>query len=183
MNPPSLETPTDSPRRPRTGGGFTLIELITIITIIGIVAAVAFPSLASLASTRRGAAQKVVLRDLSYARERAVSTGLRHWVIFSTSTNSYSVLAEPAGNPGRLNALTITDPATGSNYVQYLNTNQFVGVTLVSAAFDSGSEVGFDWQGRPLNNTAANLAAQGVVTLSGSKTVAVEANTGLITAP
>jgi len=172
---------------PRTrrvaAGAFTLVELAAVMVVMAIVAAIAVPALSNVAATRRGYAARQVLRDLSFARERALNTGLRSWVIFTTSSNSYSVKAEPAGSPGRSNAVTLTDPATGSNYTQLLNTGEFSGVTIASAVFDAGSEVGFDWQGKPLNSGATSLSSNGVVTLSGGATITVYAGTGLIAAP
>jgi Tfp pilus assembly protein FimT len=150
---------------------------------MAIVAALAVPALSNVAATRRGYAARQVLRDLSFARERAMNTGLRSWVTFTTSSNSYSVKAEPAGSPGRSNAATLTDPATGSNYTQLLNTGEFSGVTIASAIFDAGSEVGFDWQGKPLNSSSASLSSNGVVTLTGGSTITVYAGTGLIAVP
>lgn len=171
--------------RRRTGvGGFTLIELIVVMTIAAILAAVAVPTLSNLGGTRKSVAARVIVRDLAYARERSMETGTRAWVVFSTGTNSYSVLWEDPANPGRAGATALSDPAlTGKTYVQYLNTGEFAGVTLASAVFDSGSEVGFDWVGKPLNNTSASLSANGVVTLTGGTTVTVQAATGLATTP
>ncbi len=169
-----------APLQPRRA--FSLIELIAVILVIGILSAIAVPTMGSLKTTRSAAAARRILRDLSYARERAIATGCRTWVVFSVATNTYSVLAEPKGNPGRSNAVTMTDPATGNNYVASLNTSEYSGISLVSASFDSAAEIGFDWTGKPLNSSASPLAAQGVVTLTASKTVTVAPNTGFISA-
>ena len=139
--------------------------------------------MSSAAGTRTAVAANQIRRDLGYARERTLATGIRAWVVFSPGTNSYSVLEEPIGNPGRSNALTMTDPVTGRTFAQSLSAPEFAGTVLVSAVFDSGSEVGFDWKGRPLNATGALLAAQGVVTLSGGRTVTVKAGSGLADTP
>ena len=54
-----------------------------------------------------------------------------------------------------------------------------VGVEIISATFDAGDNVGFDWLGQPLNDTGAELtAATGTVSLTGGKTVTVVKTTG-----
>ncbi len=62
--------------------------------------------------------------------------------------------------------------------MQTLGSGRFVGVTITSAAFDGGAEIGFNWQGEPVNNALGDLSAQGVVTLSDGSQVTVEPETG-----
>jgi prepilin-type N-terminal cleavage/methylation domain-containing protein len=170
------------PRRPNSGGGVTLIELIVVMVMIAILAASAVPSLASMASSRAAAGSKQVLRDVSFAREWAILTGTRTWVVFSPNSESYSVLAEDPSNPGRVNATVVTDPATGMPYNIVLGSAsaEFTGVEIVSASFDGAAEIGFDWLGQPLNNAETALAAQGVVTMNSGHTITVRVGTGLV---
>ena len=44
--------------------------------------------------------------------------------------------------------------------------------------FDGGTEVGFDWLGRPLNASETSLAANGAVTVSGGHFLTVVKDTG-----
>lgn len=166
---------------------FTLVELLVVVVVVAIVSATALPRLASLGTIRCAIAGRVIVRDLSYARERAMDTGTRTWVVFRTSSNSYSVLGEDPANSGRSGAITLTDPAlTGQPYVRYLGVDEFAGVSLTGAVFDSGAEIGFDWCGKPLNNTSTPLLAAGVVTVTGQSstaTVTVRTGTGLATMP
>jgi prepilin-type N-terminal cleavage/methylation domain-containing protein len=172
-----------SRRRPRAAG-FTLIELIVVMVVVAVTAMAAIPAMTNVGSTRRLAAARQVMRDLSYARERALSTGTRTWVVFAVGANTYTVLQENPASPGRAGAAAMTDPnGSGRTYVQRLNTGEFAGVTLASANFDNGNEVGFDWCAKPLNSTQAPLAAAGVVTLTGGTTVTVQPATGLVTMP
>ena len=77
-------------------------------------------------------------------------------------------------------ASALTDPATGGDMVETLGTGSFIGVELVSATFDAGSEVGFDWLGQPLNSADTTLAAAGTVTLSDGHQITVTISTGHI---
>jgi prepilin-type N-terminal cleavage/methylation domain-containing protein len=174
----SLRMPT---ARGQGRGGFTLVELITVIIVVAIVAAVSVPSLASLGSTRVRVATRQVFKDLTFARERAIATGMRTYVVFAPASERYTVLADDPANPGRANALILADPHTRDQYIRVLGTGDSVGVDIVSAVFDGGAEVGFDWNGRPLNSVQAPLAATGVVTLNGGNLVQVQANGGVVT--
>jgi prepilin-type N-terminal cleavage/methylation domain-containing protein len=174
---------TNTSRSGSARSGFTLVELIAVMAVMGVLAAVAFPTLGSLTTSRSLATQRRIQRDLSYARERATTTGLRTWVVFSTGSNSYSVLGEPSGSPGRANAVTLNDPATGRDYSVMLGSDASAGVSITSVAIGGGSEVGFDWRGRPLDSAGADLSAAGIVTITGSRTITIRPGTGLITIP
>jgi MSHA pilin protein MshC len=164
-------------------GGFSLVELVTVLVIIGILAAVAVPAVASFSGSRSAVAAQRIARDLSFARHLATSSGRRTWAVFSVPANSFAVLAEPTGSPGRVNAITCSDPGTGLPLTCTLNADPFAGVSLVSVSFDSGSEVGFDWLGRPLDSAGAQLSAPGVVSLSGGQTVTIAPGSGRISTP
>lgn len=169
------------PRRSRKRpAGFTLIELVAIIVLVGIMAGVALPSLSNLAGTRSGAAGKQLLRDLTFAQQRALTTGTVSWVVFNTGAGTWSILAENPASPGRAGATVITDMATGKPFVTTVGVNEYVGVSMTACNFDGATEVGFNWLGKPLNSTGAALAAQGSVTLSAGNRVTVEAVTGCI---
>jgi hypothetical protein len=144
-------------------------------------AAITVPQLSNLGSTKAAVAARMIARDLAYARQRAMNTGTKVWVVFSLGTQSYSVLAEDPNNPGRMNASTITDPnGTGRPYVQSLNTEELAGITMTSVTFGSGTEVGFDWLGKPYSDANTLLSVDGKVILSpGSYTVKLYPTTGL----
>ena len=165
-------------RRPRTDGGFTLIELIAVIVILGILSIVALPAMNSMDDTRTTMASRQLLRDLTFARQHAVATGTVTWVVFNTGAETWQILEEDTSNPGRANATVMTDPATGQSYTITLGTDAYAGTEVVSAAIDADVEVGFDWLGRPLNAAETALAAQGVVTLNDGHVVNIAAETG-----
>ena len=166
-------------RRSRGNAGFTLIELIAVVVIIGTLAGVAIPALANASSSRRAAAARLVVHDLGYARERAVAAGLTTWVVFSVAGDSYALLEEPRGSPGRAGAQAITLPGASAALARTFAQGEFLGVEIASADFDDGAEVGFDWLGHPVVDDDTALAADGAVTIEDSLTVRVEAGTGL----
>lgn len=161
-------------------GGFTLIELIAVIVIVSILAAVAAPSLANLGASRASAAAKQLLSDVTYARQRAIATGTPTWVVFNTGAETWSILEEDPNAPGRAGATTLNDPANGKPFTITLNSDPYIGVELVAAAFDGNPEIGFDWLGRPLNTTGSALAANGSVTITGNRVMTVYIGTGQI---
>lgn len=173
----------DATRRAAIGArrAFSLLELVAVMVIAGILAVSAVPAMSSLADARADAAARELHRDLSFARQRAVATGTRAWVVFDAAAGSWTVLAEDPSSPGRSGATAVTDPATGAALVRRLGASSFGGVSMLSAAFDGAPEVGFDWLGRPLNSGEADLAALGTVQLTGGRSVSVVPGTGLVT--
>ena len=176
------------PARPSRGllcfGGvraFTLAELVVLMALVGIIGVLAAGSMSSLGQSRARAACLSVARDLAFARERSMATGLNHWVVFSPSTDSYSVLVDSRTTPGYVNAATLTDPATGAPMLVRVNAGETVGVDLVSASFDSALIIGFDWRGVPRLTTGAALAGTGSVVLGGSNSVSVAPISGRVT--
>ncbi len=165
-------------RRLKGDGGFTLIELVAVIVIIAVMAAAAVPSLSNLPDTRAAMGSKQLLRDMTYARQRAVATGAPTWIVFDTTAQTWALFIEDLSNPGRANATALQDAATGRSFLQELNTGQLTGVEIISADFDSSNEVGFDWLGKPLNSTETQLAATGTVVLTGGHTISVVSETG-----
>lgn len=159
--------------------GFSLIELIAVMLLTAILAAAVTPAVSGTAASRQMAAGRQVQRDLTWARQRAMGTGTTHWVVFSISAQTYSVLMENPASPGRAGAATVTDPATGGAMVQRLNSQPYDGVSITGAGFGGGVEVGFDRLGRPIATSGSGLTSNGTVTLTGGQTVTVQAGSGL----
>lgn len=148
------------------------------IILVGILSAVAIPSLSNIGSSRIAGASKQLLSDVTYARQRAIATGIPTWVVFDTSAETWSILEEDPSSPGRAGATILTDPGNGNPFTITLNTDQFIGVEILTATFDGQPEIGFDWLGEPLNSTEAALAADGTVTLTGNAALTVYIGTG-----
>jgi prepilin-type N-terminal cleavage/methylation domain-containing protein len=161
-------------------GGFTLIELIAVIVVLAILAGAAVPTLSIMSSSRSAMAGKQLLRDMTFARQRAVATGTQCWVVLNVNAETWSILSENPLSPGRAGATVITDFATGRPYTITLDVNEFEGVGIASCDFDGGTEVGFDWMGKPLDSGSGALGADGTVNLTGGDQVLVRAHTGYI---
>jgi prepilin-type N-terminal cleavage/methylation domain-containing protein len=161
---------------------FTLIELVAVMVIIAVLAAAAVPTLDTMDSSRAAVAARQIARDLSHARQRAVATGNRAWVVFDPAdgAGSWLILDEDPSAPGRAGATAIEDPATGRPYRQTLGVGPLINVGLAAVDFDGDVEIGFDWLGRPLDATGNDLAAAGSVTLTSGHAIAVTPETGHI---
>lgn len=148
--------------------------------VLGILAGTAVISLSSTTGKRSAMAGRQLQRDLTFARQRAVATGTRSWVEFDTIGQDWTVRVEDTASPGRASSLILTDPATGGDFVQEMNTGAFLGVTMTSVDFDTEDWVGFDWLGRPLDETgeATPLTNDGLVSFSGGDSVTVNKDTG-----
>jgi len=158
---------------------FTLVEVVAVLIIVGILAASAIPVLGRLDGKQGAGAARWALSDLAYARQRAVATGTRTWVVFDTAQSAWSIRSENPGAPGRSGAATLTDPTTQQPMAVRLD-SAMPGVSIASASFDGAAEVGFDWLGRPLNQSESLLVGSGQVVFTGGHAVVVEAGSGLI---
>ncbi len=159
---------------------FTLIELVVVMLCLAIMSGVVASSMGGVPRQREATAARQMERDLGFARQRAVSTGLRTWIVFSPPSDIYTVLTESLTTPGLANAITLTDPATTGPFIVRLGVDAYAGVDMTAAAFDGAASIGFDYLGRPLSSGATSLVADGSVTLSGGSVVRVAAGTGRI---
>lgn len=176
-----LVSSTTARRNLRRVGGFTLVELIAVLLIVAIMAGVAVPSLGSISGTRASMAARQLLRDMTFARQRALATGTTCWVKFDTTAKTWTLLRDDPSNPGLANAIILTDLATGSTYILTLGSGNFASVDFSSCNFDSGTSVGFNWLGEPMQANGTALAAQGSVVLTNNHQITVNASTGMVT--
>ncbi|HZW06433.1 MAG TPA: prepilin-type N-terminal cleavage/methylation domain-containing protein [Phycisphaerales bacterium] len=141
---------------------FTLVELVAVIVVLAVVAGVASMQATSItAASRLQWASRQVARDLSFARERAMTTGTTHWCRFDTAGQYYTIMAENPAAPGYAGATTLTDPATQAPFVTSLDRNEWNGITLATGGTFSSVNytVGFNKLGRPLVTAGTALTA------------------------
>ncbi|MBX3385184.1 MAG: prepilin-type N-terminal cleavage/methylation domain-containing protein [Phycisphaeraceae bacterium] len=167
--------------RARTSGrGFSLVELIVVIVLISLLAAVAIPSLSRAADSRARAGVEQLRRDLEGARDMACHGGVRTWVVFSIAQQRYECFIESPSNPGRAGRTPRTDPATGRPFSQPIGGPDWSNVSLVSVSFNGGTEIAFDWQGRPLSMAEQPLTSNGQVTFSNGRSLSVSHTNGSV---
>jgi prepilin-type N-terminal cleavage/methylation domain-containing protein len=196
--------PLPSSRR----GGFTLIEILIVVIILGIASAIIVPQLNSEPDLRVAASARIVMADLLYAQNMAISTQGNPKGQSSPVTNpyvfvSFNVSSQQYGvyyfNNANSTLTALTHPVNLNSYVMTFGTtgeNDAGNVTLTSANIASGTTtIAFDALGAPYSYNSSTMAvtplsATAVVTLSASagsntytSTVSIAPNTGEITSP
>lgn len=147
-----------------SGPAFTLLELLVVLIVMGVVASIAVPRYAdSIARWRVEAAAGRIVADLSLARRHARSAGAEQTVLFSVSTDTYTLdgVRDPDGSD--------------SNYTVSLAQEPYL-ATIVSADFGGDAGVVFDVYGMADSNGTAVVWVGKY-----SKTITVEGTTGRAT--
>ena len=166
--------------------GFTLVEILVVVIILGIAGAIIVPSLGSRDDLKAAAAARVIMADLIYTQNLAITSQGNRYIAFDTAGQKYQV-NDSAG-------AVIQHPVNHVNYIQKFNgTSQsdLPQVTLVSTNFVGISgiaqkTIGFDELGTPLTCNALGVTetlASGTMTIQAGKfklKVDIEPYTGQI---
>jgi len=171
-------------KRPFRQHGFTLIEILVVVVILGIASAVILPSISSRDDLKVAAAARIVMSDLIYAQNRAITTQQLCYIQFDKTAGKYTLLS------GISPAVTLEHPINHTDYVEKFGTAGspgMAGITLTDASFDGKLTLAFDELGSPLaydpvSATTAVLSS-GTITLtcgSESLSISVEPYTGEI---
>jgi type II secretory pathway pseudopilin PulG len=174
---PAGKRRTRNGARPRSAG-FTLAELVGTMLVVAILSGVSVLSLNGLSGSQQNVAATRVRTALIFAQEWAMGSSNDTWVNFDVAGDLVSVYVEDPSNPGKASRLTMPDPLTRRAMTVQLGSS---GVGLESASFGVLTEVQFDAAGVPHDGNGTLLASDGTVGVTGSLTVRVTKNTGLIT--
>ena len=169
---------------------FTLVEILMVVVIIGIASVIIVPQLGSRDDLKVKAGARMLMADLIYAQNRAISMQSMHYVRFNISEtlNNYQIVTS-------VSPLTYVEhPINKTDFQVTFGDNGTAGledVRLVSAGFDSQAVLAFDELGSPQvyntsTGTIAPLGAQGQIVLqsAGGKfpmTIKIEPATGEVT--
>ncbi|MDY7009239.1 MAG: GspH/FimT family protein [Planctomycetota bacterium] len=131
--------------------GFTLIELIVALVVLAVAAAIIIPYATGTSGFQASAAARMIMSDLEYAQNQAITTQTPVSVTFAVSSNSYTV-SNASG--------TLIHPISKQAYVVDFDTSRgFGNVSMSSANFGGASVVTFDALGAPDNNGTVTVVA------------------------
>ena len=146
----------------RKCSAFTLVEVLVVVVIIGIAAAVVVPQLSSRDDLKAAAAGRVIMSDLMYAQNLAITRQLHHYLVFDTTAGSYSVVSSasmttPITHPVNQTPYTV---ASGSNGSPGLKNLSIESISFKATGNTVYSTIGFDELGTPVvyTGTGADLA-------------------------
>lgn len=172
----------------RSRHGFTLIEILTVVVILGIASAIIVPQLGTSSDLKVASAARLVMADLMYAQNKAISSQRPQYVCFDIANKQYGICS--AVNPANV---YITHPVNGGNYITKFGANgngTLSQCTLVSASFGTNlttlwfDEMGVPYAYDPSTNTSSPLSAAGTVVLkcgNNQLTISVLPDTGELT--
>ncbi len=135
---------------------FTLIEILVCIVILGIAATLIIPQMSNASDLQAAAAARVLIADLTYAQNAAITSQKTHYVKFTkgSDTDTYSVIdaVSPAEN-------IVRHPVSQMTFTQKFGVG---GVSALSGARIGDIELGtagattiaFDSLGSPSSYTS-----------------------------
>ena len=126
---------------------FTLVEVLVVVAIIAIAGAVVVPSMTNTGSLNVQAGARIIIADLLYAQNEAITQQKSRKVVFDITNNNYR-LATADGTTLGVNWKS--GVAAAGNYIVDFNTDsRFSGVKMESATFGDDAEIVFDALGAP----------------------------------
>ncbi len=163
--------------------GFTLVEILAVLVIIGIASAIVVPQLGTRDDLRAAAAARIIVADLIYAQNMAISGQKTIYVRFDIAGNSYKLLSTATTGGD----VIMSHPMTQLSYQQTFGASSkgLESVTLSSVDFDgidllyaNDFTLAFDEMGAPYafdytQNAKNDLKNGSIVLTSGTFTTTI----------
>lgn len=148
--------------------GFTLVEILVVVMILGIASAIIIPQLGTRDDLKAAAGARLILADLAYAQNRAVTTQQKHYIQFTGQ--QYTIFSRP-DDSAPLTA--INHPVNKDTYTQTFGSAanpSLRSITLGTCSFEGQPILGFDELGAPFSyeagtNTINPLSAPGSIVI------------------
>jgi type II secretion system protein H len=170
--------------------GFTLVEILVVVVILGIAGAIVVPQLGTRDDRTSEAAARVMMADLIYAQNLAITQQSNLYVMFqlTPTPSQYSLVRSSdmtvVSHPVNKTPYTVVFGTGGSSGMQ--------GITLVSADFKGQSAttyqtIGFDEIGMPVvlyNGATSQALTSGSIVIQAGQfklRIDIEPFTGQIT--
>lgn len=158
-------------------GAYTLIEVLMVVVLMGIAAAAIVPAMGSTDVLRVQAAVRQIVGDINYAQSDALARQQGRAVVFSTDTNSYSIV--------RITGAEL-HPDTDTIQTASLSKGAVYGDSKITkVTFGDAAELYFDEMGGPVSEPMGITPSPGgtveITGAGGSFRITVEAYTGRVT--
>ena len=154
--------------------GFTLVEILCVIVILGIASALIIPQIGTRDDLKTAAAARMIIADLMYTQNMAISKQRKHYVQFTGQ--QYTLLSR---NTDTDPLVAITHPVNKDTYAVTFNDRPGMeGTRIDSVNFGGPTIFGFDDLGSPFaydGTTFTPLGAAGeIVVKCGDFTLTVK---------
>jgi Tfp pilus assembly protein FimT len=167
--------------RDHRGRGMSLVELISVMVIAALIVGVAGGSLRQQQKVQWRTATNVVARDMMFARQLAMSSGLTTWVSFGYGSEfdegRYTIRQDTPGTPGFASSVALRDPATNADFLENFDPSPF---NKVIAGFfvGTGDTFGFDFVGRPVTMAGVLVTTNLSIVITDNSIITIRGITG-----
>jgi len=171
-----MTTGRDGVREP----AYTLAEMVVVVLVLAIAAAIVIGSIGTTKDAQVISAARVLASDVELARNLAVTTQVKHTVLFSSDRQSYKVVANYTGTGGGYALATAVEHPVRAKelfVVTLASLNGMESVVVGPVSFGVGGEtyVTFDEEGVPSNGGSVTLRSGGT-----GMVISVETLTGAV---